>query len=190
MKIIIGLVGEQAAGKGTVASYLEEKYGAAKIRFSDSLFDILKRLHLPPRREHLVTLSEILRAAFGEDQLSRVVADDAFSIPNELLVIDGVRRLDDLATLEKLPEFRLIAIEATVEIRYERLKKRGEKPGETELTFEEFVKSHDLPTEKTIAEVARLATEKIINNGSREDLHSQIDSLLRKFGVAKVASHQ
>jgi len=44
-KIIIGLVGQMASGKGTIAEYLRDKHGADFFTFSTVLRDVLNRLH-------------------------------------------------------------------------------------------------------------------------------------------------
>ncbi len=43
---ILGLVGRQSSGKGTLAAYLKDTYSAATFRFRDPLADVLKRLAL------------------------------------------------------------------------------------------------------------------------------------------------
>ena len=52
-KIIIGLVGQLACGKGTVAEYLKEKYGASVYRYSTMLRDVLNRLYLEINRVNM-----------------------------------------------------------------------------------------------------------------------------------------
>src|SRR3989344_1063919 len=105
--VIIGLVGEGGAGKGTIAAYLKEKHQAATCRFSDALNDILARLDVEPTRENLIELSEILRKSFGETVLARAIARWTRSADREVIVIDGVRRMGDIETFSKLPGFHL-----------------------------------------------------------------------------------
>ncbi|MEK7072783.1 MAG: hypothetical protein AAB969_04380, partial [Patescibacteria group bacterium] len=57
-KIILGLVGEIASGKTTVAQFLEEEFGSATISFSEPLRNILNILNLPQSRSNLVWLGE------------------------------------------------------------------------------------------------------------------------------------
>ena len=80
-KIILGLVGEIAAGKSTATEYLKQKYGAVSFRFSDPLRDILARLHIENSRPNLQALSTFLRRQYGEDLLSKVMALDAGQSP-------------------------------------------------------------------------------------------------------------
>ena len=88
-KIIIGLVGQIASGKGTATKYLEEKYGAGTHRFSTMLRDVLKRLYLETSRENMQSLSTFLRKQFGEDALARVIAKEVADDPKPVVAGHG-----------------------------------------------------------------------------------------------------
>src|SRR3989344_210346 len=81
----------------------------------------------------------------------------------------------------KEKNFILIEIFANPKTRYERLIKRGENSDDNNKTYEEFLEDHKRSTEMSIPEVAKNATEKIDNNGSIEDLHQQLDNLVKKY---------
>lgn len=185
MRVAIGLVGEQAAGKGTIASYLERAYGAKKLRFSTALTDILSRMHLPGTRENSSKLAECLRQAFGPSVLTDIVVEDAARSDADLVAIDGLRKPGDLERLAKTPGFRLVAVEAPMRTRYERARTRGEKPEDATLSFEEFEASHKLPTEVTIPELMSRAETTIDNSGTLDDLYAKLDALMSSLGVAK-----
>ncbi len=180
-KVILGFVGRMASGKGTAAAYLKQKYGASTYRFSDPLHNILHRLHLENSRDNLVKISEHVRSAFGEDILAKTIVADAEKSITPLIVIDGIRRPADIVHLQKLPQFILIEIFADIRLRYERLVKRGEKIDDTTKTFEQFLADHQRSTEMTIPEVAKIAIERIDNNGSLEQLHEALDLLVKKY---------
>ena len=74
MKIIIGLIGSIASGKGTVAKYLKEKYQAETFKFSKILRDMLKRAYLDQNRDNLIKISLALREAFGQDILAKIIS--------------------------------------------------------------------------------------------------------------------
>ncbi|OGL74286.1 hypothetical protein A3F28_00645 [Candidatus Uhrbacteria bacterium RIFCSPHIGHO2_12_FULL_57_11] len=179
--VIIGLVGEGGAGKGTIAAYLKEKHQAATCRFSDALNDILARLDVESTRENLIELSEILRKSFGETVIARAVARWARERTEEIIAVDGIRRMGDIETLGKLPGFHLVYVTADPKTRYERMIRRGEKAGETEMTYERFLVQEQLPTEVSIKDVAAHAEEKIDNNGGLDQLHTQVDELMHKW---------
>src|SRR3989344_7747948 len=111
-KIIIGITGEMASGKGAVAQFLIEKYKAKRYRFSDALRSILDDLALPQTRANMTRLSSELRQAFGENLLAevirrKVVQDIVFS----LIVIDGIRRSSDVEFFQELSGFVLWYVE-------------------------------------------------------------------------------
>lgn len=180
-KIIIGLVSRIAAGKGTTAKYLQDKYQASIYRFSTMLRDVLNRLYVPIRRENMQKLSTVLRQNFGEDLMAKVIAEDVKRDNNKIIVVDGVRRLADIKYLKELPGFYLVAIETDQKIRYERLIKRSENEGDVNKPFEQFLQDEQGEAERQIPEVMSQADYKFNNNGSYEELYAQIDELISKL---------
>ena len=127
-KIIIGITGEMASGKGAVAQFLIEKYKAKRYRFSDALRNILDDLALPQTRANMTRLSSELRQAFGENLLAEVIRRKVVQdIDFSLIVIDGIRRSSDVEFFQELSGFVLWYVEAPLELRYERLVKRKQK---------------------------------------------------------------
>jgi len=180
-KIIIGLVGEIASGKDTVAAYLEKKYGAGIISFSQPLRDILDRLFLPYTRNNMANLGISLRGAFGQDLLSRVIADEVKAGKKKIIVLPNVRLESDLVYLRREPGFVLVSIETDIKKRFERLKKRGQNADDRTKTWAEFLKDHRLSTEIQIKQLAAKARYQLDNNGSRPALNKQIDVLIKQI---------
>ncbi len=177
-KIILGIAGEIASGKGTVAEYLKKKHNASSYRFSTILRDILDRLHLEQSRKNMQNLSTSLRESFGEDALAKVMAEDVKEEQNNLIIIDGVRRLDDIKYLREIPEFKLIYIDADIKKRYERILKRRENPDDKNKTFEEFEREHQSESELQIKDLKNHADVVIDNNGDWDDLYAQVDKII------------
>lgn len=180
-KIILGFTGQMACGKGTVAAYLEEKHGASTYRFSTMLRDVLDRLYLEHTRDHMQTLSQILREHFGEDTMARVMARDVESDPHQLIVVEGIRRPDDIVYLGTIPGFVLVSIEADMQVRYNRIIARGENSDDTTKTLEQFEQDHEREPEQKIATIMKEASETINNDGSLEELYAQLDALVHKY---------
>ena len=180
-KLIIGLVGQQGCGKGTASKILQEKYGAELFRFSAILNDILGRLSLPQDRNHFIKLSEALRAAFGEDVLAYAIERDAVNSKADVIVIDGIRRPEDIVALEPLPQFKLIEIAAKPEIRFERMKERGEKSGESQRTYEDFLAEEQRSTEVTIPLVAKRAWKILDNDGTLTELEERLEAVMQEL---------
>ncbi|HXK37692.1 MAG TPA: AAA family ATPase [Candidatus Paceibacterota bacterium] len=177
-KQIIGITGPIAAGKGTIAEYFKERHNATLFRFSSSLFSIVEILGLPNDREHLSRLSRVLREGFGEDTLARALATQVEKSTAPLIIVDGVRRPDDVTFLERQPGFRLIYIDAPMETRFARMKLRGEKSDDVEKTMEQFVNDHKLESELLIDGLKARSAVIIDNSGSKEELYAQLERLL------------
>lgn len=179
-KIVLGITGEIAGGKGTIAKYLMEKHSATSHRFSTALRDVANRMHLEETRENLQKISTIFRENFDDNILSRVIYEDVKNDDNNLIVIDGVRRMADIEFLKKLPGFKLVYVDAQMKIRYERITKRGENADDNAKTFEEFEKDHQREAELQIKDLKDKADVVIDNNGTFDDLYKQVDEIVKK----------
>lgn len=177
-KLILGFTGEIASGKGTASKYVVEKYQASSYRFSTMLRDVLKRLYLEPSRENMQNISTVLRKSFGEELMAKVIFHDAKDSASEIVVIDGIRRLADIAYLKELPHFKLVYVEVNMEKRYERIIKRGENPDDNLKTMEQFKKDHEAETELQIKGLKEYANYIIDNDGEISDLYRQIDEII------------
>jgi len=180
-KIIIGLVGQIACGKGTVAKYLEKQHGAGKYRFSTILRDIMERLYLKESRKNISLLSKIIRENFGEDALTKTIINEVKNDDNNLIVIDGIRRLEDVKLLRKIKGFILVRVVADPKKRYKRLVSRAENAGDAEKTYEEFLRDQEREADAQIPEVMSQADEEINNDGTYEELLRQTEKLYQKL---------
>lgn len=178
-KIILGLTGEICAGKGTIVKYITEKHGATSYRFSTMLRDLLKRLYLPVSRENIQYISTAIRQYLGEDIMAKVIAQDVKNDANNIIVVDGVRRVPDIKYLRDLTGFKLIRIVAEPETRYKRLILRKENPGDENKTYEEFLADHKKEADSQVPVVMAQADLEITNNGSLEDLYKQVDQIIQ-----------
>jgi len=179
-KIIIGLAGEIACGKGAVVNYLVKKHKASPYRYSRILRDILDRVYEEQTRKNMTNLSKLLRTNFGENILSKTLARDIKQDKNKLIVFDGLRRLPELNVFKKIPGFILIRVVGDPKIRYKRFIKRNENPGDNKKTYRQFLRDLKGVSDYEIPEVMKLADFEINNDGSIKDLHRQIDQIILK----------
>lgn len=184
-KTILGFSGSLASGKGTVCKYLTEKYKINSYRFSTMLRDMLKRVYLENTRENLQRISTVLRENFGQDLLSKVIAEDVKNDPNALVLVEGIRRPEDIAYLQQIPGFHLVHITAVPQIRWQRLVKRNENPGDDRKTYEDFLRDHHAESEIYIEKLGQTAEFTIENSGTFEQLYSQLEEIVKKtYGSA------
>lgn len=177
MTLVIGLSGRIGSGKGTVSEYLQEKYGAKDLVFSDILKDILNRLDIPVTRYSLQQLGRSLRDGLGADVLVKAMKGDIAKSKAKVLLIDGVRYLNEARLVKSFPKYTLIFIDAPLEVRYNRVVKRGTR-GEASMSFSDFKRKDNAPTEAEITEVQEFSDSLISNTGTIKELQSTIDELM------------
>ena len=180
-KIILGLAGEIASGKDTVAAYLKQKYKGETISFSTPLRDILDRMHLPQNRENLVALGTDLRTRFGRDILAKIITADVLSSKAKIISLPNIRLEEDIIYLKKIPGFHLVAIDVDDKTRYQRLTKRSQNADDKTKTWKQFLKDAKLPTEIHIKDLMRRAKYHLDNSGSLPEFQRQIEELLKKL---------
>jgi dephospho-CoA kinase len=180
-KIILGLVGEIAAGKDTVAAYLAKKYRGQTVSFSQPLRDILDRLYLPQSRKNMAACGIALRGIFGQDLLSRVIAQEIKASHAKIVTLPNVLLESDLVYLKKEPGFVLVNIDCDIKTRFKRLKKRLQNADDRSKTWEQFLYDAKLPTEIRIRKLAKRARYSLDNNGTKQELYKQVDQLIKKI---------
>lgn len=180
-RITLGITGEIASGKDTVAKYLVEEYGAVQFRTSDIFRDVLRMLFVPETREAISKMSQILRQNFGDDLVARVVHERIKESAAAFIVVDGVRRFSDILLLKNEPHFKLLFVDAPMELRYERLTKRRQNADDATKTFEEFQHDHERETELSINSLKQQANFVIDNEGDLVALQAKIDELIQKI---------
>lgn len=186
MKAYIAVVGKSGAGKETIFQLTRALLNIRSDRpwevsihhFSDPLNEILGLLYLERARPNQQKISTVLRQAFGEELIGNVIYNRALKDMSDIVFLDGVRRAPDVVMLRRLPNSHLLCVEADPKVRFERLKKRADRPGDAEKTWEEFLKEQSAESESLIDEIAKEADFKIDNSGDVEWLRHQIQNFL------------
>lgn len=181
--MIIGLTGRNASGKGTVADYLKER-GFAFYSLSDVIRDELAARGEPASRENLIRVGNELRGRGGAGALAHRILPKLSE--DRHFVIDSIRNPVEVEALRHArKDFVLLCVEATPEVRWERLHARG-RVGDPQ-TFEEFVemegrelKTDDERTQQLIATEA-LADHVVHNDGTPDELTDGLHGLLREL---------
>ncbi|PIR03414.1 MAG: hypothetical protein COV60_00460 [Candidatus Magasanikbacteria bacterium CG11_big_fil_rev_8_21_14_0_20_43_7] len=180
-KLILGITGEMATGKTTITEYITKHHGGISFRFSTMLRDIAQRIHVEESRENLQALSTVLRAEFGDDLMSNVIAKDVEKAQGDIIIVEGIRRPSDVTYLKKLSGFHLIGIAVDMRTRYERIIQRNENPDDQSKTWEAFQAEQTQESEEKIQDILREAEIIIDNNGDLASLHAQINAYIASF---------
>jgi dephospho-CoA kinase len=178
--VVIGIVGEKGAGKGTFVRYFKElsKKKISDIRFSDLLKQTLDLWDLPGTRENYQKMAVAMRDMFNRDALTHATHKKIAQMDAEIVLVEGVRWLTDEKMIRSFPKNRLVYISASPKLRFERLKKRNEKVGENNTTFARFSKEEQAENELLIPAIGKRADFKVDNTGSFEDLKEQVKQFL------------
>jgi len=181
--MIIGLTGTKASGKSYVAKYLmakEYKY----ISLSEVVREEARKKYPAPNALQLMETGNSLRKKFGSGILSKRVIE---RMAEGNYVIDGIRNPSEVEYLRKnLTGFLLLAVDADQRTRYQRIMERGRE--DSPKTFEDFVKiderdlgKNEPKTGQRVCDTMAMADIKIVNNGTLEDMHKRIDTILSKL---------
>lgn len=178
-KIVFGLTGSNAAGKGEVADHLARN-GFQLHSLSDVVREETVARGLPPEREHLIRIGTQLREADGPGALARRI----LARLGDRDVVDSIRNPAEVEVLRGLPHFVLIGVEAAREVRFRRSLERN-RPGDP-LTLEQF-RLRELqenttdPNAQRLEATFRMADRVLSNDGSLESLHSAVEQLLSEY---------
>ena len=186
--MLVGVVGKIAAGKTTIARFLEE-FGFCRISCSDPLIDLLTHNvgeyswipELPERREPtrdtLIEYGKYLKDTYGEDILIRLTLDKKRHCRD--VVIDGVRSKGEIEAVKRNGGF-ILYVDADVRLRYERLKRRNATKDRVIRSFEDFLKMDE--AEESLyhtGDLREMADFTIINEGTLEELREKLENILR-----------
>ncbi|MBS71356.1 MAG: hypothetical protein CMO20_00185 [Thermoplasmata archaeon] len=180
--MLIGITGRNASGKTTIIEWLKDK-GFGINSCSDSIRNWLRSNNQEITRDNLIEGGRKLRAMGGPGILAEMLLD--VIEPGSNHAVDSIRTPAEVEALKKREDFLLLEIRAPRELRWQRLLERG-RTGDAE-TFEQFSEqeeselvAHDESGQALIA-TGKLADVVIHNNGNIEDLHLQLELLMKEY---------
>ncbi|HDH91660.1 MAG TPA: hypothetical protein ENF38_01775 [Candidatus Aenigmarchaeota archaeon] len=186
--LLIGITGLAGSGKSTVAEYLRRRFGFEHLTLSDILIEEAIRRGLLNDRfnknseEVKLILSKLgneLRRKSGKNEIVALKMVEKIKKLNlERVCVDGFRSPEEVKVFkETFDNFFLILVDASKEIRFKRRKKL-----DPNLDLKELEEREKLDLEnKGLKKVLDMADFKLDNNGSLEELYSQIEKLMNKL---------
>ena len=117
--MILGLTGRNGSGKGEVANYLKSK-GFYYYSLSDVIREQLSREGREITRDNLIVAGRRLRSEHGTGYLAQKILERIELDKN--YVIDSFRHPDEVRAFRVRPNFRLVAVSAPAETRFERIR--------------------------------------------------------------------
>jgi dephospho-CoA kinase len=183
---VVATVGLCGTGKSVASKYIEEVKGFKSVYFGGYVLAEIKRRNLEINSANERVVRESLRREFGIDVIARRAAHD---IDSQLeaglnVVIDGLYSFSEFLYLKEKYDRRLfiLALHAAKEIRYRRLGSRKVRPLTPQQVDErDFFEIKNIEKAGPIA----IADYHIINDGTVEELHRNIDTILNKLRGTK-----
>lgn len=174
---IIGITGTFCAGKDTAADFFIKK-GFAHLSLSDIVRDESDARGLPQDRDTLRNLANELRRDFGLAVLAERAMKKIESEKLTAVVITSIRSAEEAAQLKKFPNFKLIAVDAPIEMRYLRAKIRGRDSDFVD--FDTFRQQEEMEMaggagKQNIASVISLADHHVANDATVEDFFEKLE---------------
>lgn len=148
---------------------------------SDAIRDELKKANIPETRESLINMGNKLRSELGANILAKRIIEKIDLSKNT--IIDSIRNAEEVKELKKLKGFIFIAVDAPIEIRYNRLKDRFGRKEQYE-TLEKFREQEqkEFSEDKTKQQLGicmKMADKTIVNDKTINDLKNKIDEIIK-----------
>ncbi len=178
--MIIGFTGKRGCGKDTAAGRLVDAHGFCMLDFTkDVLAPILRKEGREVTRENLISLAMDGRKQGDDGFWAKKLCATIRKNKGCNYTISGIRYNEEAEAFRReFPErFVLVSMVCEDRMRYERSMKRGTK-GEKGMTFEDYMKTEEKPTERAILETMDKADFAIDNNGTIEELFAEVDKLV------------
>ena len=144
--MIIGLTGENCAGKGTVAEYLGKK-GFYYLSLSDVIREELTAEGKEITRDALIKKGNSLREEFGPAILAKKVLLKID--PSKNYAIDSIRNDSEVQELKKRQDFFLVYVTAPSQVRFKRMQERN-REGDPK-TYGAFLRIEELERKSNVA---------------------------------------
>ncbi|MFA6081877.1 MAG: AAA family ATPase [Patescibacteria group bacterium] len=182
--MIIGITGYLSAGKGESADYLASKHGFSKRGYGDTIRAEMTENGIELGRDNEYAYANKLRSEHGFGYWTKKIAQSIN--PQDKVVIEGIRNKLEIEELSKVAAFKLIFVDAPVEMRYERMLSRVGRTNEPK-TLAQFVEQENRerhntdPAKQSIDDCVAKADFKVRNSGDINQLHQQLDKIVEEI---------
>ena len=182
--LCIGITGTIGSGKGTVVEYLEKSRGFRHYSVRGFLLEYIRQEGMPENRDSMFLLGNRLRTEFGASYIVDYLYDMAMD-SDDNCIIESIRTPGEATSLRSRGNFYLLAVDADPGLRYKRIRLR--KSETDTVSFATFTENEERemtsadPDCQNIRECIRMADFVMSNNGSREELYEQLETILIKI---------
>lgn len=169
----VAIIGQQCAGKTSVANIIEDMHGSAKVvKFAQPIYDTLEVFGQAKHRAFMQGLGDLAKDNFGRDVYAEIFKRNVEKLTEEddyeILICDDCRYDFEFETAKKLG-FKFIFVEAEVACRRQRARDNGY----------EFIEQHN--SETGVANLRHLSDAVVENNlGDKQILKKDINAIVHK----------
>lgn len=154
------------AGKSTIAEGLKPK-GYEIINMGNAVREEARNRNLEPTRENLGKLMLELREKNGPGAIAELIKPQIESSSSNVILVDGLRSIDEIEVLRKFGNVKLLAIHASTDTRFDFLQKRGRS--DDPQTKDHFTERDSRELGVGISNPIALSDDAISNTGLTKD---------------------
>lgn len=180
--IVVCIVGQPGSGKDTLAEFFKEKKNFWHISTGNIIREEMRARNIPDDRESMRIFSQDMRKKMMDNSYPANIAVSKIACNT---VISGPRNMAEVDVFKNKfgKNFILVAINAPIETRYERIKNGRGRIGDN-ISFEEFKKQEEAEYNSGTHELSKLlsmANYTIDNSGTEDKMFAEMDRILRFF---------
>lgn len=182
----IGVTGNNGGGKDTFANYLVSNKGFEHISLSDFIREETAKRGMEQSRNNFHNVGNDLRVKFGADVLARR-ALEKMNGGKKNYILTSIRNPSEVRALQEAGDFVLVAVDAPVEVRFNRIIDRNRKNEREIMSLEEFKRfeedelSSQLSSSQQIGECIKMAKFFISNDSDFATFDKKIDELYSRI---------
>jgi len=173
------ITGMSGAGKTTLARHFEEN-GYRIVTMGDVIRDLAKERGLSPTPENLGSVAKGIRAEEGEAAVAERCVEKIDAIPEEDVVIDGIRSIKEVEIFKDAYDATLVSVQASEVTRFNRLKRRNRSDDPPDLATFRARDERELGFSLGLAIAAADVT--VDNEGTLQDLRAEFQRLPEELG--------
>lgn len=181
--MIVCFVGQPLSGKDAAGDYLKRK-GFSNISTGNIIREEMEKNNLPTEpRENIRSFVKERRWQYGNQYPAEIAIERISDVIDT--VISGPRNMAEIDAFRKKfgNKFVLVAINASIEIRYKRTKNNSRERAGDNISSEQFKEEEDIERgggsgSHELDKVMRDADYIVPNNTSKEEFFRSIDGLL------------
>jgi predicted RNA binding protein with dsRBD fold (UPF0201 family)/dephospho-CoA kinase len=178
--LVIGFVGFPGSGKSEATTIAQTK-GFVSVAMGDVVRSYMSKSRIQLSERNVGRIANKLRADHGMDVIAKMCIPVVHGLTSQKVVIDGIRGIAEVNAFKEefKGDFKLISIIARPKVRFKRVKGRN-RPDDA-LSLQRFEEKDERELAWGLKEALEAAEYSIQNEGTLEELNSNVSRLLEKL---------